>query len=155
MTYCGKSSIKATNNNPMKKIITAIGNNIENLFLWSSGASLEILKHVPSEKSKYFGIGGTVLFTAMMATLAGGYAFYTAFQDAGLAIGFGIFWGCLIFNLDRYIVSSFGVGDGRKTISSQEVKEASPRIIMAIILGIVISTPLEMKLFEKEIMAKL
>lgn len=81
----------------MKQIITAIGRNFENLFLWSSGASPEILKHVPSEKSKYFGIGGTILFTAMMATLAGGYAFYTAFQSTGLSVSFGIFWGCLIF----------------------------------------------------------
>lgn len=128
---------------------------IEKIFIWSSGASPYILDQVPMEKSKYFGIGGTILFTALMATLAGGYAFYTAFQDTGMAVGFGIFWGCLIFNIDRYIVSSFGVGDGKKTISLQELKEGAPRILMAIILGIVISTPLELKLFEKEIEVKI
>jgi hypothetical protein len=128
---------------------------VENLFLWSSGANLEVLDQVPTEKSKYFGIGGTIVFTALMASFAGGYAFFTAFKSFELAIPFGIFWGCLIFNLDRYIVASFGVGDGKKTISKQEVIEAFPRLLMAIILGFVISTPLELKLFEKEINAKI
>jgi len=128
---------------------------IETLFLWSSGANLEVLDQVPTEKSKYFGIGGTIVFTALMASFAGGYGFFTAFKSLELAIPFGIFWGCLIFNLDRYIVASFGVGDGKKTISKQEVIEAFPRLLMAIILGFVISTPLELKLFEKEINAKI
>jgi hypothetical protein len=135
----------------MKKIIKFIFKKIENLFLWSSGADLDILNKVPMEKSKYFGIGGTIVFTALMASFAGGYAFLTAFKEPNLAVPFGIFWGLLIFNLDRYIVASFGVGDGKKTISKQEMIEAAPRIAMAIILGFVISTPLELKLFESEI----
>jgi hypothetical protein len=139
----------------MKKIIKYLGKKIENLFLWSSGAELEVLNTVPSEKSKYFGIGGTIIFTALMASFAGGYAFFTAFKSTYLSIPFGLFWGALIFNLDRYIVASFGVGDGKKTISKQELIEAAPRLLMAIILGFVISTPLELKLFEKEINAKI
>lgn len=130
-------------------------NRFENIFLWSSGADLEILKQVPTEKSKYFGIGGTIVFTALMACFAGGYAFYTAFRSIELAIPFGIFWGCLIFNLDRYIVASFGTGDGKKTISKQEIIEALPRLLMAVILGFVISTPLELKLFEDEIILEI
>ena len=139
----------------MKKIIKYIGKKIETLFLWASGADLEILNMVPTEKSKYFGIGGTIIFTALMASFAGGYAFFTAFKSTYLAIPFGLFWGSLIFNLDRYIVASFGVGDGKRTISKQELIEAAPRLVMAIILGFVISTPLELKLFEKEINAKI
>lgn len=135
----------------MKKIIKYIFKKIDNLFLWSSGADLDILNQVPMEKSKYFGIGGTIIFTALMASFAGGYAFFTAFKSTYLAIPFGLFWGTLIFNLDRYIVASFGVGDGKKTISKQELLEAAPRLAMAIILGFVISTPLELKLFEREI----
>lgn len=139
----------------MKKIIKYIGKKIETVFLWASGADLEILNMVPTEKSKYFGIGGTIIFTALMASFAGGYAFFTAFKSTYLAVPFGLFWGSLIFNLDRYIVASFGVGDGKRTISKQEVIEAVPRLVMAIILGFVISTPLELKLFEKEINAKI
>jgi hypothetical protein len=133
------------------KMFKKIWKNIEIFFLWSSGIHLEIIEEIPHEKSKYFGIGGTIVFTALMASLAGGYAFFTAFKSVSLSVFFGIFWGSLIFNLDRYIVSSFGVGDGKKTISWQEIKEALPRLLMAVILGIVIATPLELKIFEKEI----
>lgn len=41
--------------------------------------------------------------------------------------------------------------DGKVTISWQEIKSGLPRIIMAIFLGIVISTPLELKIFEDAI----
>lgn len=128
---------------------------IEKFFWWVSGAKVKILEELPTEHSKYTGIGGTIFFTALMATFAGGYAINTAFKSLPLSIFFGVFWGSLIFNLDRYIVSSFGVGDGKRTISKQELIEASPRIIMAIILGFVIATPLELKLFEKEINAEI
>lgn len=128
---------------------------IQNIFLWSSGADLDILEQVPSEKSKYYGIGGTIIFTALMAAFAGGYALFTAFKSVPLAIFFGIFWGALIYNLDRFIVSTFGVGDGKKTISKQELIEAAPRIVMAITLGFVIAYPLELKLFESEIQAQI
>lgn len=157
--------------NPLKYI----WNKIYRFFLWSSGADLEILDEVPHEQNKYFGIGGTIIFTAMMASFAGGYAFFTAFRrvistsksidEYGnmmiteiysnssyiWAIIFGIFWGALIYNLDRYIVSTFGVGDGKKTIGGQEIVEGLPRIIMAVLLGFVIAVPLELKIFEKSI----
>ena len=139
----------------MKKNLKYLARKLEYFFLWSSGAEMSVLNQVPMDKSKYFGIGGTIVFTALMASFAGGYAFFTAFKSTYLAVPFGMFWGALIFNLDRYIVASFGVGDGKKTISKQEVIEAAPRLIMAIILGFVISTPLELKLFEKEINAKI
>ena len=135
----------------MKNQIKYFFQKIHNLFLWASGAELKILKQVPIDQNKYFGIGGTIIFTALMAGFAGGYAFYTAFENEYLSVFFGIFWGALILNLDRYIVSTFGVGDGKRTISKQELKEAAPRLIMAIILGFVIATPLELKIFEKEI----
>jgi hypothetical protein len=139
----------------MKRLLKYLGQKIEDVFVWSSGANKDILSAVPTEKNKYFGIGGTIIFTALMASFAGGYAFFTAFKSVYLSVPFGIFWGMLIFNLDRYIVASFGVGDGKKTISKQEWIEAAPRLAMAIVLGFVISTPLELKLFEKEINAEI
>mgnify|MGYP005992275671 CR=1 FL=1 len=155
----------------MKKLIKYPFQKIYKFFLWSSGADLEILKQAPTDVNKYFGIGGTIIFTSLMASFAGGYAFFTAFKveivnAEGLVIGytilsealsvfFGLFWGALIFNLDRYIVSTFGVGDGKKTISKQELIEAAPRLVMAMLLGFVIATPLELKLFEKEINAEI
>jgi hypothetical protein len=68
---------------------------------------------------------------------------------------FGICWGLLIFNLDRFIVSSTGKGDGTDSISLKEFGQAIPRIIIAIILGITISKPLELKIIETEINVEL
>lgn len=117
--------------------------------LWSSGADLRLLHQVEIDKNKYLGVGGTVLFTAVMAALAGGYAFYTTFQNAVLASVLGVFWGALIFNLDRYLISTIQFDDRQKPLS--RFLKVLPRLLMAIVLGLVIATPIELKLFEREI----
>lgn len=71
-----------------------------------SGGNLHILRKTPSEWNKFAGIGGIVLFTAVFATLSAGYAMFTVFDDLWVSAGFGLLWGLMIFNLDRYIVSS-------------------------------------------------
>ena len=122
-----------------------------NEFLWTcAGVNKKILRQCPTDYAKYAGIGGTILFTALMAMLSGGYAFYTVFDNKVIAIIFGVFWGLLIFNLDRFIVNTM-YSDGKVTISWYEFASGLPRIVMAIFLGIVISTPLELKIFEDEI----
>ena len=122
-----------------------------NEFLWiCAGADRKVLRQCPTDYAKYAGIGGTILFTALMAMLSGGYALFSVFDNEITAIGFGFFWGLLIFNLDRFIVNTM-YSDGKVTISWQELYSGLPRIIMAVFLGIVISTPLELKIFEDEI----
>lgn len=122
-----------------------------NEFMWfCSGANKDIVRRCPNEHSKYFGIGGTILFTALMASLSGGYAITTVFKDVTSGICFGAFWGALIFNLDRFIVNTM-YSDGKHTISKEEIFGGLPRLIIAIFLGIVISYPIELKIFETEI----
>lgn len=127
---------------------------LNELMWFCSGANKEILRKCPNEYAKYFGMGGTILFTSLMASLSGGYAFYKAFDSSSLAICFGLFWGAMIFNLDRFIVNTM-YSDGKPTISPKEFFSGLPRIIIAIFLGIVISFPLELKLFEDEIEARI
>lgn len=112
-----------------------------------SGGNIHILRKTPSEWNKFAGIGGIVLFTAVFATLSAGYAMFTVFDNIWTAIGFGILWGLMIFNLDRYIVSSI-----KKTGTWwNQILMAIPRLVLATFLGIIISKPLELKIFEKEI----
>jgi hypothetical protein len=99
------------------------------------------------EQNKYAGIGATVFFTAVMAFIAASYALFTVFDNVFIAVAFGLVWGFLIFNLDRFIVSTIKKRDN----FLDEFIQASPRIILAIIIAIVISKPLEIKIFEKEI----
>lgn len=121
---------------------------LQRFFIFCSGADTDILSTCSNgERNKYVGIGATVFFTAVMAFIASGYALYTVFDNVYSAIFFGFIWGLLIFNLDRYIVSTIKKRDNTKS----ELLQAAPRIILAIIIAIVISKPLEMKIFEKEI----
>lgn len=121
---------------------------LKQFFIICSGADTDILEQCSKgEQNKYAGVGATVFFTALMAAIAASYALYTVFDNLFAAIGFGFVWGLLIFNLDRYIVSTI-----KKTGNViDELLQATPRIILAVIIAIVISKPLELKIFEKEI----
>lgn len=112
-----------------------------------SGANIHILRKTPSEWNKFAGIGGIVLFTAIFASLSASYAIFTIFDNIWVALCFGILWGLMIFNLDRYIVSSIKKTGGW----GQQILMSIPRLILATFLGIIISKPLELKIFEKEI----
>lgn len=121
-----------------------------------------------SDQIKYMCLGGIVFATGAMAGIAGGYAYYTIFEprssaidnpvDMGVvmtAIVFGILWGLMIFNIDRFIVTSTGKGDGTEEITWLEFKGAIPRILMGAIIAITISKPVEIRMFKTEIDAKL
>ncbi|OQY45237.1 MAG: DUF4407 domain-containing protein [Candidatus Parabeggiatoa sp. nov. 2] len=129
---------------------------MRDFLIFCSGADKNILEQCPTpEMAKYEGIGGTVFFTGLFAMLSGGYALYFVFHSGEYAflpaILLGMIWGLFIFNLDRYIVSSM-VKQGNFW---SYFNLAIPRLALAILLAIVISTPLELKLFETEINAEL
>ena len=117
-------------------------------FILCSGADKKLLESCSDgEQTKFVGIGATVFFTAVMAFIASAYALFTVFDNVIPAMLFGLVWSLLIFNLDRFIVSTI-----RKRDSFwNEFLQATPRIILAFIIAIVISKPLEIKIFEKEI----
>ena len=121
---------------------------LKKFFLTCSGIDINLINNCSNgEQNKYAGIGATVFFTAVMATIAGSYALYTVFDNLYAAIFFGLVWGLLIFNLDRFIVSTIKKGDSKW----KEFLQALPRLILAMIIAVVISKPLELKIFEKEI----
>jgi hypothetical protein len=68
-----------------------------------------------------------------------------------LSIVFGCFWGLMIFNLDRFIVSSTGKGDGTEAITWDEFKGAIPRLVLGAIIALTISKPVEIRMFKTEI----
>ena len=119
---------------------------------WCAGAHQQLLKQFPSEHSKYSGLGGVLLATFVLATLSAGYAIYTVFENWFWTISFAIIWGIIIFNFDRFLVSTM-----RKYGLSKRKQfwMAVPRIALALLIGVVIARPLELKIFEKEINVKM
>ncbi len=124
---------------------------IISFFWFCSGADTELLKKCPTETSKYTGIGATVFLTGVFAFLSASYALYTVFDNVWSAILFGLVWGIMIFNLDRFIVSSMR----KERKPHRELLMALPRLILAVLISIVIARPLELKIFEKEIAPEL
>jgi hypothetical protein len=138
---------------------------------WCAGADAYFLSRSPmQDRVKYAGIGGIVLCTGVLAAFSGGFAFHTIFGPKGEAIEisalttladtissavFGLVWGLVIFNLDRFIISSTGKGDGTDSITWKEFFQALPRIVIAVILGFAISAPLEIQILKSEIDAEL
>ena len=142
--------------------------------LWScAGADSYILERSTyTDHVKYACLGGIVFATGFMAAMAGGYAFYIIFEPRGEAITtaldgathlptsimatiFGIIWGLIIFNIDRFIVASTGKGDGTEAVTWSEIKAAIPRILMGMIIAITISKPVEIRMFQTEINVEL
>ncbi|MEO8534232.1 MAG: DUF4407 domain-containing protein [Flavobacterium sp.] len=121
---------------------------LKQFFILCSGVDRDLLDGCSEgEQTKYVGIGATVFFTAVMAFLASAYALFTVFDSIYPALIFGFVWSLLIFNLDRFIVSTIKKRDH----FLDEFLQATPRIMLAVIIAIVISKPLEIKIFEKEI----
>ena len=120
-------------------------------FLWfCAGADGKLLARCPaSDWVKYQGIGGIVLATTVLAFVSAAYAFYTVFSpktqtalEATIHVGTtlastvaGLLWALVIFNIDRFIVSSTGKGDGSERITLTEFLQSMPRLLMAGIIG--------------------
>lgn len=124
---------------------------ITSFFWFCSGSDPRLLQQCPSDSSKYVGIGATIFFTGLFAALAAGYALYTVFDNVWAASILGLLWGIMVFNLDRYIVSSMR----KEGSAKRELLLASPRIFLAILISVVIAKPLELKIFNKEIQPEL
>lgn len=126
---------------------------MRDFFIWCSGASVEIVKKCDDKEiSKYANIGIVVFCVAFLSIFSATYFLSFAFNTEG--IGFmwiylpvGILWGFIILSLDRAIVSTISKND---SLYIQIVKSI-PRVALALMIGIVISTPLEFKIFEKEV----
>ncbi|MFT3823295.1 MAG: DUF4407 domain-containing protein [Chitinophagaceae bacterium] len=122
-----------------------------NFLWWCAGAHQQLLKEFPSEHSKYTGLGGVILATFVLASLAAGYAIYSIFGSVAWTLLFAITWGLIIFNFDRFLVSTMRkYGVSRR----KQIWMAVPRVALALLIGVTIARPLELKIFEKEINTK-
>lgn len=124
---------------------------LKDFFLLCSGVNRTLLKRTPTEVNKFVGIGATIFFTGVFAAIAAGYALYTVFDSLWVIIPIALFWGLMIFNLDRFIVSTMK----KKGSFFKDFSTAAPRLILAILIAVVIAKPLELKIFESEIEAEL
>ena len=131
---------------------TRVKKDESNFLWWCAGAHQDLLKKFPSEGTKYAGLGGVILATFVLAALSSGYAIYSVFGNWIWTIAFAIIWGLIIFNFDRFLVSTMRkYGVSRR----KQIWMAIPRLGLALLIGLTIARPIELKIFEKEIAVKM
>ncbi|MCG5220386.1 DUF4407 domain-containing protein [Streptosporangium sp. KLBMP 9127] len=115
-----------------------------------SGARPEILARCPTEQAKFEGIGGAVLTTSVLAFVSMTFALNSALEvSIFLAIPASLIWALAIMSLDRWLVGTMQADGPRRW------RLALPRVIMAVLLGLAISTPLVLQIFNAEIEAQI
>ncbi len=115
---------------------------------WLGGGDREILAQVPQERARLVQMAGVLLTTAGLAVVSMTFALHDGVK-APLApsVILGLLWGVVILNLDRFLVLSMGSTRDRKRL----VLITLPRLALAVLLALVISTPLVLRIFQSDI----
>jgi hypothetical protein len=117
-----------------------------------AGARLDLLEKAPGDMTRFTTMGGVLISTALVAGFSAFFALHTVLGlswQVCVAVGLG--WSILILNLDRMLVVSMGgAGSARRSLLI-----AVPRLALAVVIGTVISTPLVLQIFDKEIQAEM
>ena len=121
-----------------------------NLLFAIAGARQEILDQCPTERIKFQSLGMAILITSLIATVSMWFALNSVLGvNAILAIPGALLWGLIITGIDRWLVSSMPpTGRLRWSI-------AVPRVVLALLLGTLISTPIVLRIFQSEINAQI
>src|SRR3954454_11388237 len=113
-----------------------------------AGARPDILEVAPGARARFVALGGVLLSTGGLAVLSAAFAVHMAVGVVWpLAIAVGLFWGVVIVNLDRMLL----VGMAHDASLKRNLLMAVPRVGLALVLGVVISTPLTLQIFHREI----
>jgi hypothetical protein len=111
-----------------------------------AGAREEILAQCPTERIKFQGLGSAILITSCIATVSMWFALASAMGiNPMLAFPIAILWGLVILGIDRWLVTSIPPHGKRR------VGIAMPRVVLAILLGTLISTPIVLRAFQSDI----
>ncbi|WP_406311418.1 DUF4407 domain-containing protein [Streptosporangium sp. NBC_01639] len=111
-----------------------------------AGADEGILDQVPLERTRYVGLGGVVLGTAVVAGISMWFALSQVLGGAHVAMLVPtVIWMLIVLNFDRWLVSTVtGVWHRRILI-------LVPRLLVSVVLGFIIAEPLVLRVFETAI----
>jgi hypothetical protein len=117
---------------------------------WLAAADAEILKDCKADKERYRIVGIAVLVTWMFATLAWGYFFSTVVNDDMVIAGLALFFGFAILSIDRSLIAAMSRNDNKN-----KFVPVAFRLLLAVTIGLFISQPVVLMLFQKDIPAKI
>ncbi|MCV2488288.1 DUF4407 domain-containing protein [Geodermatophilus sp. YIM 151500] len=124
--------------------LRSIGNGLAAL----GGARPDVLAAAPGARPRFVALGGVLLSTGGLAVLSAAFAVAMAlgvWWPLALLVGLG--WGAVVVNLDRMLL----VGMAHDASLKRNLLLAVPRVGLALVLGVVIATPLTLQVFHREI----
>ena len=111
-----------------------------------SGARPEILEQCETERIKFQSLGWAILITSVMATISMWFALTSVMGfNPVLSFPVALIWGMIIMGIDRWLVTSMPADGSRRVLL------ALPRLLLALLLGALISTPIVLRIFQSEI----
>ena len=142
-----------------------MGQSIYHFFWWVAGANREILQQHIGDYHKYFMIGSSITITAMLAMFTGSIAFDIYLHGLNesfhySSLFFGLMWGIIIFNMDRQIIITMKkkgtslfepTAYEKRQLLIQEFVVASPRLLIAIVIAMIIIEPFELMIYKDDI----
>jgi hypothetical protein len=113
------------------------------------GADKDILDDAPQDRGRFVQMAGILFTTSGIATLSMSFALHNGVRvPLYAAIVFAVFWGFVIFNIDRFLVLSMG---DTRTRGWRLLFLMVPRFVLAALLAAVVSTPLVLRIFASDI----
>src|SRR5688500_7216811 len=112
------------------------------------GVRPDVLELAPGARAKFVALGGVLLSTGGLAVVSAAFAVHMAlgvWWPFALLVGLG--WGTVVVNLDRMLL----VGMAHDSSLKRNLVLAVPRVGLALVLGVVVATPLTLQVFHKEI----
>jgi hypothetical protein len=128
------------------------GELVGRFFTWLAGADLEILDRIRTDRAKYVSIGTVIMLTSALACISMSFALHTALRvPLPVAIPLAVGWGIAIMTMDRALIVSLRPGSGKLKYAALVLF----RVLIAAVLGTVVSTPVTLQVFQPEIKAQL
>ncbi|WP_165640357.1 DUF4407 domain-containing protein [Klenkia brasiliensis] len=122
------------------------------VLLTVAGANRQVLAEAPKERTKQVAMGAVLVSVASLAVAAASYALVIALHSSlPWALVGGAVWGLIILNMDRWLV----VSSPRLRSKIGTLGMALPRVLLAVLIGAVVSTPLTLAVFSSEINVEL
>lgn len=116
---------------------------------WAGGGNSSVLRDLPTEQNRFFSYGTVIIMTAVFATLSSSYAFWWLLEEqlGSFVLLPALAWGAFIFVIDRFFITSIP----QRGNFFNKFLIALPRLVLAVFIGVLISKPLEFRIFQREI----
>jgi hypothetical protein len=141
-----------TNNNSQNQS----PNGIKAFLFWCASASSRVLTVSGTAQKNRIAFSGfmILLFAVMCAFSMGVFLHYHGMNFAGIFTG-SIFFGIIIFFIQRFLAAIDSVGDGTSKISYKELIDTTWNLCITIVLTYIMAAPLQVYIFNKHIVQEI